>query len=252
MSTKYLGQPFDIHTGGVDLKFPHHENEIAQSRASASRGLANYFIHNEHMLVEGVKMSKSRGNIITVENIQTKGFDPLAFRLLVLQSHYGRQQNFTWEALAAAQAWLQKLYAMADRQFQPTASSQEGSGSQLQQRLKGFYDEIASALRDDLDTPRALVHLGELADYIDQTAISAANLDVFRGTLKFIDAALGLELADRADISPAERKLLKQRQAARAHQDYKAADQLRRQLAQAGLALNDTDHGTYWSRLLKK
>src|SRR5205807_865800 len=95
MSTKYLGQPFDLHTGGIDLIFPHHENEIAQSQAAAGQPLARFFVHNEHLLIDRAKMSKSLHNFYTLADIIKRGFDPLAFRLLMLSAHYRTQQNFT-------------------------------------------------------------------------------------------------------------------------------------------------------------
>lgn len=115
MSRKGLGQPFDIHTGGVDLIFPHHENEIAQSTAGEDDPvMAQFFAHNDHILVDGKKMAKSAGNFHTLQDITDKGYDPLAFRLLVLQAHYRSQVNFTWESLDAAQNRLKALRAMAD------------------------------------------------------------------------------------------------------------------------------------------
>lgn len=247
MATHYLGQPFDIHTGGVDLKFPHHENEIAQSRAAAGRDLANYFVHNEHMLVDGVKMSKRHGNFVTVGDIQAKGFDPLAFRLLVLQSHYRHQQNFTWEALAGAQSFLQRLRAMADRRFQPC--QQTDSHAQLVKQFKSYYDRLLANFANDLDTPHGLAVLGELADYIDTITITGDTLEVFGGTLKFIDALCGLNLSARKELAESHQQLLNRRDAARDQGDYQTADQLRSRLQKAGIGLNDTPHGTYWFRL---
>ncbi len=114
MSIKYLGQPFDLHTGGVDLKFPHHENEIAQATGATGHMLATHFLHIEHLLVDGAKMSKRFKNFYTISDIEKKGFHPLAFRVLTLQAHYGRQLNFTWSSLRSAQTFLQKLYGFAD------------------------------------------------------------------------------------------------------------------------------------------
>ena len=118
MSEKLLGVPFDIHTGGIDLKFPHHENEIAQTRGSGSKGLSNYFFHNNHLLVDGAKMSKSLGNFYTLRDIETRGIDPQAFRLLVLESHYRTESNFSWEILEAAKNRLKNWLSVADRMYQ--------------------------------------------------------------------------------------------------------------------------------------
>lgn len=247
MSTKYLGQPFDIHTGGTDLKFPHHVNEIAQSKAATGQDLARYFVHNEHVLVEGSKMSKSLGNFHTLVNITDRGYNPLAFRLLTLQTHYRSQQNFTWPALEGAQNFLQKLYMMADRQFQP---SERSSPPDVYEQFKQYYDHLMSALRDDLDTPQAIATLGELADFVESIPIAKPELDTFVNTLKFVDAVLGLRLSERQDVAQQTHQRIRDREQARQDQDYQAADEIRQTLADDRLGLNDTPHGTYWYRML--
>ena len=120
MSEKLLGLPFDIHTGGIDLKFPHHENEVAQSVGAGAEKLANYFIHNNHMLVDGKKMSKSLGNFYTLRDIEDKGFSAEVFRVVVLEGHYQKESNFSWDILQAAKQRLHGYSIMASRRYQAT------------------------------------------------------------------------------------------------------------------------------------
>lgn len=216
MSVGALGQPFDIHTGGIDLVFPHHENEIAQSTAGQDNPLmAKLFFHNEHLLVDGKKMSKSLNNFYTLEDVTKKGFDPLAFRLLVLQSHYRKQSNFTWEALEAAQNRLSDLRAAADALLQQGAKGVESISAQ-------------TALENDLDLPSVLTH--------GMSALATTT-------------ALGLQLDQRAMPTGEQQKLLDEREAARAAQDWTRSDELRDQLKAQGIEVRDTDHGQVWTRV---
>ncbi len=242
MSRLLLGQPFDIHTGGVDLMFPHHENEIAQSTAGSDDVYARLFAHNEHLLVDGQKMSKSLNNFHTLEAIEAKGFQPLAFRLLVLQAHYRKQAHFSWENLEAAQNRLQAYRAMADLYWQSTV----GSGVDMS-TLGQHQESIAAALRDDLDTPAALAELSALEAAIDRQGISTASQGRYGELLTWLDEQLGLQLKAE-DISEAQKGLIEQRQQARDAQDWARSDQLRDELQQQGINLRDTEHGSLWSR----
>ncbi|MGH7156693.1 MAG: cysteine--tRNA ligase [Candidatus Saccharimonadales bacterium] len=232
MSTKYLGQPFDIHTGGIDLIFPHHENEIAQSRAADHKPLANYFVHGEHLLVDGKRMAKSSKNFYTVDDLIAKGFDPLAFRLLVLQAHYRSQLNFTWDSLAAAQTYLNRLRAWADTAKQtilPAMSDADASH---------LIDSVKAAAATDLNSATALALINE---FVDKKAPTAKILDE-------IDKVLGLELTRRPDITDEQKNLIKQRDEARSKNDWEASDRLRNTLSQEGLDLDDTTKGSLWRR----
>ena len=241
MSVKYLGQPFDIHTGGVDLIFPHHENEIAQSRAATSKPLANYFVHSEHLLVDGHKMSKSRANFYTLDDILTKGFDPLAFRALTLQAHYRSQLNFTWESLGAAQAFLQRLRAWADLKHQPDLGHKKDAGRNYDAALA----EIRQLLADDLNTSQALAVVSQLAAQAEQEGADPTKLQAL---LQKLDELFGLDLANREDISESAKEIIKHREQARKNQNWPEADRLRDKLANQGLDINDTPHGPVWSR----
>lgn len=244
MSQAKLGRPFDIHTGGIDLAFPHHENEIAQSTAGADSPLyAKYFVHNEHLLVDGKKMSKSLQNFCTLDNIKSKRFDPLAFRLMVLQSHYRSKSNFTWEILEAAQNRLSDLRAMADVRWQlHSAENQESINfDQLQKKM-------LVALQDDLNTPAALVYLSSLPEPEKIYTIDKAQQQAFQDFLSFLDQALGLDLTASEDISSEQKALIAEREKARLQNDWQAADLLRAKLKEQGIKLRDTEHGTIWQR----
>lgn len=216
MSAGELGQPFDIHTGGVDLKFPHHENEIAQSTAANGDLLAKLFFHNEHMLVDGQKMAKSLNNFYTLEDVSAKGYDPLAFRLLVLQSHYRNQAHFSWENLEAAQNRLRKLVMNA-------------AGKTPK---KDKDTTVLDALKRDLDTPTLL-----------------AGIEGAAGDLATLDDVLSLGLADQKDLTEDQNQQIQAREAARKTGDWQKADDIREQLESQGIGINDTDSGPVWYRL---
>ncbi len=241
MSTKYLGQPFDIHTGGTDLIFPHHENEIAQSRSADNKALAKTFIHAQHLVVDGRKMSKSLKNFYVLDDIVDKNYDPLAFRLLVLQAHYRHQLNFTWEALDAAQIFLQRLRAWSDLQFQPALGHKKGAGDNYEQVL----EEIRQAMADDLNTSQALAVLSGLMSDAEKSGIEPSKFAIF---LSAVDELLGLGLSNRNDIDAESKDLIAKREAARRSNDWGKADKLRQQLLNDGVEINDTPHGPVWSR----
>ena len=243
MSRQALDQPFDIHTGGVDLIFPHHENEIAQSTAGRSDPVyAKLFAHNEHLLVDGKKMSKSLGNFFTLKDIQEKGYDPLAFRLLVLQAHYRSQANFSWANLEAAQNRLQDLRALAALRWQPRKVAHD-SGTQA---LRDIVAELAGILADDLDTPQALAYLSRVSTQLLVVHIEEDMVDHFEAMLQGVDELLGLGLLDIADITPEQKKLIAKREEARAKKDWQESDKLRDELASHGVGLHDHPHGVIW------
>jgi cysteinyl-tRNA synthetase len=244
MSVNNLGQPFDIHTGGVDLVFPHHENEIAQSTAGKGNVYAKYFVHNEHILVDGKKMSKSLNNFYTLQDVKEKGFDPLAFRLVVLQSHYRNQSNFTWDNLEAAQNRLKTFQAMADLQFQPVDTERD---SWIAHNLD--IEKILTAVQDDLNTPQALAHLNNFATEAEEKLINREELDTFNDLLKKLDEIFGLDLTERLDISDEQKHVLEQRHKARLDKDFAKSDQLRDELKKQSIELKDTAHGQIWHRV---
>lgn len=245
MSALKLGQPFDIHTGGIDLIFPHHENEIAQSTAGKTDPVyASHFAHNEHILVDGKKMSKSLGNFYTLQDIIDKGYDPLAFRVLVLQSHYRSQAHFSWENLEAAQNRLQGYREAGALIWQPTDKP-----SQETESFAKTKEEILEHLQDDLNTPQALAVLSAFMDILKSNSLGSADVPAYQEFLAFIDAALGLHLSDVQDITAEQKQLVVERQIARNDKDWAKSDELRDRLAEQGIGLRDTPLGAKWYRL---
>jgi len=241
LSTKYLGQPFDIHTGGIDLKFPHHENEIAQSVSASHEKLANVFMHSEHLLVDRQKMSKSLNNFYTLEDVIKHKVDPMSFRLLVLQAHYRTQLNFTWESLEAAQSFLKSLQAWADLKHQRAADCH----TDVSQTYDTAISSMRSALLDDLNTSMALGWLSGLASASEDHGIDMSKI---QRTLDEIDALFGLGLGIRPDITNEQIEIIAEREEARKAQDWAKADHLRKQLQEQGVEINDTPNGPIWSR----
>lgn len=243
MSRQELGQPFDIHTGGIDLIFPHHENEIAQSTALESDPvMARFFAHNDHILVDGKKMSKSAQNFYTLEDVTAKGYDPLAFRIKILQSHYRNSVNFTWESLDAAQNLLTNLRAWADLKHQPHADQHNQVGETYGPALK----KIQTAINDDLNTSVALSEFATLANQAESQGVDREKL---QNMLNIADRLFGLQLANRPTINDTQKHLVAERQAARDAKDWAKSDEIRDQLKEQGIVVRDTANGPIWSRM---
>lgn len=230
MSAKYLGQPFDIHCGGIDHVPVHHTNEIAQSEAANDKPLANYWLHGEFMLMGQDKMAKSADNFITLETLKEKNIPPLAYRYLLLQTHYRKQLNFSWEALAAAQNGLNHLYNIV-RSWDKAGPS-----------CHDCEEKFTEAVNNDLDIPGALAIMWDLI----KNPIYPGSAKK-RTILKF-DKVLGLGLAKirKQKISlPAEiQKLIDERNLARAHKKWGKSDELRKEIEAEGYIVEDTPDGT--------
>ncbi|MGE5309681.1 MAG: cysteine--tRNA ligase [Sphaerimonospora mesophila] len=244
MSASKLGQPFDIHTGGIDLIFPHHENEIAQSTAGDQPELyANFFIHNEHLLVDGVKMAKSKHNFYTLVDIKNQGFDPLDFRMLILQSHYQSPSNFSWENLTAARNRRRNWHSKAELRWQIEDSHDDGQT----EIVNNLLDKAKNALEDNLDTPNTLRYIDEAFDQFIYENVSHFALD---NVLRFIDESLGLTIQSMTpDITAIEKGQIAQRQMAKQERDFDKSDRIRDALLVNGLQLNDLADRTIWNRL---
>ena len=230
MAMKYLGETIDFHLGGIDLVFPHHENEIAQSEAATGKEFSRFWLHNEHLLVDGAKMSKSLGNFYTLPDLIKKGYDPLAFRYLCLQTHYRSKMNFTFKALDAAQNTLDEIRVLDQRQ--------KGQGTLLlshNTHNQGLSLPIVKALDDDLDTPKALAILHKANDF---------NLWVY------FDKVLGLGLKklktqnSKLKTSTQISKLLKERENLRKAGEFEKADKIRLEIEKMGYKIEDTKKGT--------
>lgn len=219
MSMKALGESFDIHTGGIDHINIHHSNEIAQAEAVTGKPFVKYWIHHAFLIVEGQKMSKSLGNIYTVQDVIDKGFDPVALRYLYLQTHYRQEMNFTWEALEGAQTALNKL----------KKHYVESKSSETEDSLPdGFMD----AVNDDLNMPKALSIVWENIDSIS------------KGSLEKIDEVLGLDLANYTEeeiVIPDEvKKLADKRETLRKSGNFEEADKIRQEIEDKGYKVEDT------------
>jgi cysteinyl-tRNA synthetase len=244
MSTHYLGQPFDIHTGGIDLKFPHHENEIAQSSGAYNLPFATSFMHNEHVLVDNKKMAKSAGNFFSLRDIEKKGIEPIAFRVLALQSHYRHQLNFSWGSLVAAQSFLHGLYHAADLRYQSMTEVKA-----LDDVFTTTSNDIAQCLANDLDTPGALAAIAGLMNELENSLLNSEDVGEFIEFLEFVDAALGLNLSEREDITYEQKQIIADRESARDAKDFAAADTQRDRLLSQGVSVRDTKYGPIWSRV---
>jgi cysteinyl-tRNA synthetase len=239
MSSEYLGQPFDIHTGGVDNIFPHHENEIAQSEAATGRKFVNYWMHSEHLLVDGRKMSKSLGNFYTLRDVIARGYDAMAFRYLVLGAHYKSKLNFTWQAMETAKTTLENLY-----EFMGRLDKESPSG--LDKAVERATIAFGEALDDDLNTPVALAAMFSLIKEVN--VHGKGGREVFDAMAAF-DRVLGLRLAERAEPAEAEipakiQALLAERDNARKNRDFATSDRIRDELSAAGYVIEDTPEGS--------
>ena len=232
MSIKFLGNKIDIHTGGIDLRFPHHEDERAQSNASTNTEVVNHWIHGEHLLFEGRKMSKSSGNVLLVSDVLAKGLDPLAIRLSLLEHRYRSQMDLTWNSISASHKNLNRI-----RERMQEWSQSSGNVD------KNYLAQFESALNEDLDTNKVLQLLRTLEK--DETVSSG---DKFQTILKF-DEVLGLDLnhapeAKReVEITPEIKALLETRAKARLEKNWKLSDEIRDKLITLGIGIKDSDIG---------
>jgi cysteinyl-tRNA synthetase len=251
MSMKYLGESFDIHTGGVDNMFPHHENEIAQSECATGKPFAKYWLHCAHLIVGGQKMAKSLGNFYTLRDITAQGYSPVAVRYLLLATHYRQQLNFTFDGLDGAKAAVERL-SDCKRNLQAVAGGTDNPDfpGVLQQAYDGFQEN----LDDDLNISGAL---GEVFNFVKETnrllaagALSQADATKAITALDKIDTVLHVLPREEAALDAEIQVLIDERIAARKNKDFARADAIRDQLQGLGIILEDTPKGTTWKRQL--
>lgn len=236
MSVKYLSQPFDIHTGGVDHIFPHHTNEIAQSEAATNRPLARYWLHGEFLLVNNARMGKSQSNFITLANLETQHIDPLAYRYFVLLAHYRKKLNFTFEAVRNAGASLARLRAKI-----ATIQASRHQKSSKQATLLRYQNKFKRFINDDLNIPRALATLWET---LRSNELSDGQKSVF---IRDADQIFGLNLFMRVKKLPAVptniQQLVRQRESLRKGKKWASADKIRIKIRELGWDVDDTKRG---------
>ena len=254
MSMKYLGETFDIHTGGVDLIFPHHQNEIAQSEGATDKPFVRYWVHNEFLNVDDEKMSKSLDNFYRLQDIARAPEDIKAYRYMLVVNHYRNKMNFTFEALDAARNNLRRLSRLRERLGSVQAEGEgEGWEEQIGQARSLFHEH----LDDDLNTPRAMAAVFEVVNRaegaLNQEVMDRQGSGVVLAFLEEINQVLGVfyrvegETEKPTELPEELTRLIKEREEARARKDWAVADQLRDQLVAAGVEVKDTPSGTEWS-----
>jgi len=251
MSMKYLGQTFDIHCGGVDLVFPHHENEIAQSEGATGQPFVRYWLHSEFLLVEGEKMAKSKGNYFTLRDLLQAGHTPEAIRYLLLSVNHRRQLNFTTDGLRQAAASIARLEDFLARMREEAAPGE--ASHEFADLARGAREKFIEAMDDDLNTSAALAVVFDF--------VRAAYQRGERGTLAGGDACAALELVQDFDrvlavlgaqpglVDDEVQKQIEERQAARRRRDFAEADRIRNWLLSQGIQLEDTREGVRWKRV---
>lgn len=244
MSMKYLGETLDIHTGGIDHIPVHHTNEIAQSEAATGKRFSNMWLHSNHVMVNGEKISKSLGNGIRLQEIVDKGISPAVVRLHILESHYRSQSKFSWESLVSAQNRLRTYQQFADLVWQ----FNEGGNVPQSQPLVQAQKDITEALLDDLDTPKALARLSML-ETSWQEVITNSNQRLLKDFLIFLDSALGINLTERPNLTDQQYIIFNEREKARMGKDWGKSDELRKKLELDGIGIRDQADRAIWYRL---
>jgi cysteinyl-tRNA synthetase len=256
MALRLLGEPpIDIHTGGIDLIFPHHENEIAQSEGATGKLFSRFWVHVEYLVVDEQKMSKSLGNTYTIPDVIAQGHRPSAVRYLLLSAHYRKPLNFTWASLAQAEEALRRLTDFLARVERVEPG---GSHPAIAERVAAGEASFAAAMRDDLNTAAALGAMFELVrslnSAIDAGGIGTGDVPTIIAAFEGFDRVLGVLSLRRAEeerppVPVAEiEQLIENRHAARRRRDFAAADRIRDDLAARGVLLEDGSAGTRWKR----
>jgi cysteinyl-tRNA synthetase len=256
MSMAELGETFDIHTGGEDLVFPHHEDEIAQSEGATGKPFVRYWLHARHLMMETEKMSKSRGNVVGLADVLDAGYPPAAVRYLLLSAHYRKELSFSYDGLDDARAAVRRILDFDDR-LANAATADEAAASGLPAHTDGALAVFERGLDDDLNTPEALAALftfiRQTNAALDRTpAVQPAELERAREAVRSMDDVLGiLELARRdagpdPELATWVEARLAERQQARKDRDFTRADAIRDELVAAGVVVEDTPQGPRW------
>jgi len=250
MSTKYLGNHFDIHTGGVDNIFPHHENEIAQTEAATGEKFVNYWMHNEHLLVDGGKMAKSKGNFYTLRDIIDRGYNPLALRYFYVVSDYRKKLDFTFEALENSWKAVNKIYDFLKRAREMAG---EESGGKIDELIETARKSFTEGMDDDLNAPMAMAgiftFISEVNKILDEGKLSKEDSTKVIDFMMDIDRVLGIKMEEafvEKKLANEIKALIEERIKARNEKNYARSDEIRDQLKAKGIILMDTPQGTKW------
>jgi len=260
MAVRLLGEAIDIHAGGVDLIFPHHENEIAQAEGATKQTFSRFWIHVEHLFVENEKMSKSVGNVYTVPDVVAKGYRPSALRYLLLSSHYRKQLNFTWTGVEQAEEALRRIVDLLAKLDDMTRATGVGDdrNAELEAAVGRARDAFRDALSSDLNTAAGLAAVFDLVregnSAIAARKMSAADARVVRDAIEDFDRVLGVVALRRAEDATPDvpvdeiERLIGERKTAKQRREFARADEIRRSLADRGVLLEDTPAGTRWKK----
>jgi cysteinyl-tRNA synthetase len=250
MSAKYLGNHFDIHTGGIDNLFPHHENELAQAKASTGEDFVNYWLHCDHLLVDGTKMSKSKGNFYTLRDLVEKGYNPMAMRYFYVTSDYRKKLDFCIENLEASTKALNKIHEFLRRvKDMPGIEPSRNIGELISTAKRGFEE----AMDDDLNAPMAMAciftFISEINKVIDEGHLSIDESNMIIDFILDVDRVFGLKLEEalvEKELAGEIKTLIEERYQARKSKDFARSDEIRDILKAKGIVLMDTPQGTRW------
>jgi cysteinyl-tRNA synthetase len=257
MSMKYLGEGFDIHTGGEDNIFPHHEDEIAQSEGLTGKKFVKYWVHTRHLLVNNQKMSKSKGNFYTLRDLQEKGYNPLSLRYLFLTCHFKDRLNFTLGSLSGAENTIEGIKDFMWR-LENIKSSLNKQNREIKTKVKKVIKDFKKEMDDDLNTPSALASIfdfiKDVNKLMDQGELSKKDCKLVYDTMMEFDRVLGIVkrlTEEEQEVSEDIRFLIAEREEARKKKDWAHADAIRDQLKEEGIELEDTPSGTHWRKIKK-
>jgi len=251
MAMKYLGETFDIHAGGVDLKFPHHENEIAQSEGATEKQFAKVWLHSEHLKVEGETMSKTTGNYYTFRDLITKGYSAAAIRYLLMSVPYHKQLNFTFETLDGAENTIERLRDFRARLDE--SNLKDGINLDLQEKAKNYLADFEAAMDDNLNTSQALAALHNLVREVNTAlaneTVLAEDRELISQTIDKFDLVLNIFGEAKEEMLDAEIEILiEERTTARHNRNFARSDEIRDLLSEKGITLEDTKNGVRWKR----
>ena len=250
MSMKYLGESFDLHCGGADLIFPHHENEIAQSEGATGKQFVKYWLHSEYLIVNGEKMSKSKGNFYTLRDLIKKGFSTLTIRYLLFSVNYKKQLNFTFDGLQQAKSSLDRisdfLLLLTNKRLL------DGKSDKVSRIVEKAKADFINAMDDNLNTSKALAvifdFIRDINKILNEGGVFKENVNEILSFLKGVDKVFDIIEFPEESIESEIEELIKKREEARKKKDFKTADEIRDKLKSMGIVLLDTKEGTIWKR----